>query len=365
MLKSLFSLFRKRRRPQPRNPLPCTYVGDHPTDGYSGTEDTWREWTAFDRPYAVNYLLDGWRIDASPETYFGQRNNPSAWAFSNGSAGSVVVVTRELPFDPPIADIYHIGLKVWGLTTCPRCVKPLRFYGSKLPSGSPYCIVEHCDCENGTLPQLTISNLFFSATEGGFIIATRADRMSYGFHAPGPWYLPSTRIDGIHVFVGEDTSEKYDQFQEARAVTERFPPSATPISALATDAPKDNAQEASADIISLVPDITSFVRQQWESVHNDPDMKLQNDEYERIFRALAQLPIQSTASLPSRANETESKSACAAVAGMTFNLGQTNAHGSHRTIELVSDGLLRIHAEIYDYRIARTATNEFRVWLEY
>jgi len=94
----------------PRNLLPCTCVGDRPIDGYSGNEEITMEWTALDRPYACKYLLDGWKIDASPDAYFAQCSNSSVWGFSNGSAGSVVVAYREKPFDPPLADEYSVGL---------------------------------------------------------------------------------------------------------------------------------------------------------------------------------------------------------------------------------------------------------------
>ena len=66
------SIFRGRTpapatRPPPRNPLPCTYTGERPVDGYSGNEDIWREWTALARPYAGKYRLDGWIVDGTPD----------------------------------------------------------------------------------------------------------------------------------------------------------------------------------------------------------------------------------------------------------------------------------------------------------
>lgn len=218
-------------RPPPRNPLPCTYVGEHPIDGYSGNEDIWREWTALARPYSGKYDLDGWIVDATPETYFAQHHDAGTWGFSNGSAGSVVVVTRAVPLDPPLADEYLVAFQAWGLTTCPRCAKPLRFLATQEPGYSAGFDIERCDCRGlPTFPDMHICHSnFLSQFTVGFTMSARADKLCGSYHESGPWYLPSVRIDGIRLFDRLDRATRLSGLQESRGLDQRFPPGATPL----------------------------------------------------------------------------------------------------------------------------------------
>jgi hypothetical protein len=123
-------------------------------------------------------------------------------------------------------------------------------------------------------------------------------------------------------------------------------------------------QPNSGDISSLVPDLTSFVQDQRASVHNDPDLTLQRNEYENIFGAMARLSIVATASLPAKATRKGAASAAVVVGNMGFYLAQSIAQGAHLKIESVSNGVLRVQAGCWDSFVGRTGTNEFRAWFE-
>jgi hypothetical protein len=121
----------------------------------------------------------------------------------------------------------------------------------------------------------------------------------------------------------------------------------------------------SGDLGLLVPNLTSFVQEQWAHVHNDPGRTLDRNAFERIFKSMAGLPIQSTASLPAEAIKKDAVSATRAVASMASMLGQSIDQGSQLNIASATSGWLRVHTGTAGmFLVGRTGTNEFRVWFD-
>ncbi len=172
-----------------------------PVEYFGNYDDSlWVEMISLPREYAGKYWVNGWDVDATVETHLRWRTESSVRGFTGGPAGCVLVLTPDTVLEP---QPNGKQVWIWGVNTCPRCNRPLRFVRSCEPDSN--------DCSEKCSRCAMFVETHISTFRGkyGFFLMARPFEESDGFRRPGRWNVISTRINKLSVL---DHDPAYDEY---------------------------------------------------------------------------------------------------------------------------------------------------------